>query len=888
MSTHMTTSAITATGDNVCLHSMQARLLSMDELQKHTVPSRIQNRSYQELHNNAVNHQTAETDSVSNSLVPIVDTYSARTTVNEVHVNDEQAKTTLHGQSTHYLDFSLNAAKALNKKRDACHRTHVEVCTTDHVNFTINLSTAAFELFRAAIHNVTHTLRDDKAPGGRPSRNVKHITNRDENNLLVSESIEVKNWSAISKATLSGLTGNCRIIIHLYITTSRCLINGAQAKDFICLFLPMMREHFIKNSEDYDLRNMQIQCAIDQLKIKDNKTKKPTKNKKNVKGAPSPSIRPLRLLLGNTDSNNTTLPLKNDDHQAQPISNALVLAHVTDGEHQPKAGQQDTVQQDTVSLPPAMNCSMGTPDGATANDNLPLTLATSPTTNATNSPCNGNTTSPKSMPLTNPMLPICNACKYRVDIFSTICDICHQWFHHSCENLSPDDVAYIESSQSYCCRSCTITSSICIPPRQHQTPIPTHQTPSRMPVSPLPTLQGTTRPVTRNLPAIGTTLASTEHRLPCTRSGSQERTQNRKQNAMHSSPRTAQERQRAARQEEKEQKLDDREKAIKAKEKSLSKLEQTLKRQQLAQTEISLQNAGLVAQVAKLEEKIKSQQGEIHDLSIRLLSGNRPDSPPNAQHVHNTTPSHDTSTLTTIMSLLIPLLMAQPRSDQLLQPVNALSTAVACLTNSVNNLAGRISHMEESQMDLHPNVHPHVNQGRAPHGRYETSRGTRRFRARHYSYHDSQLPSKPRTVDYHHGLQPHRPQPHTTYEPADDVCTPQSPHPQCNPESDKSPTQSARTLNVPPRPSQGTATGSRSNQLNLMPGLQAKRTTMVLSPTAVFKTPPTTAPPTDDPIDESRTIPSPRDSRPHHEELHFLEDICLTAKPPPLELDLST
>ena len=829
--------------------------------------------------------------------------------------------------STRYLGFTLNTAKALSRKKDACSRAHVEVLTSDYINFTINLSTAAFELFRNALHNATHTQPDRKAKNTRPNRNITHVINRDDNNLIVSESLEINKWSAIANATLSGYTGNCKIVIHLYTTTSRCLVNGRQAKEFICLFLPLMSEHFEKYSSDYDLQNMQIQGALKELRRQPVSPNKPSIQKKKAK-AIKMSAKQNTLPPPHDTASKELATTANKELVTTPANKELLKPQTPEAESSnssaPPAVAQHNVWADTSSTgstgtrPPKLMLQAPQPMATQSAPTRHIT-PTSPTAPAIDtlqhSPQMDTTSAarvhrqpapPQQLPASNAQTqatlavalmqsphshgntPICPACSEPAGNLSVICDLCQQWFHNACENLTSDDVRNNVLNKAYNCRSCTVISTTQL--------LPSHLPNAAVDLSQQsPNSAGDLPMNQRSAPQEVVSQLIRYQRKSSNTAGTQGSMDQPGQQSPRDPTSTLQSTT-TARHAEKERQLDDREKVLKAKERSLSRLEQTLKKQQLAQTEISLQNAGMIAQVSKLEEKIKAQQGEIHDLNIRLLANSRPSSNTNTQRVPDQAPVSDPNTLTLILSMLVPLLTAPPRNapDQLLQPIHTLANTVACLSNAVNGLTGRIglleaSHSSHQNNSGHQNYSPHHSQYYQQHQSYH-HRGSRRQRAKHYSYHDAQDYS-PKTYDYNHSVHPTNPQ-----VPSEDDSTVTVTHTGTRQGSQATagsatthePTETA----LPHKQHTGTdllsSTDARHPQsLSTTPCIQTEAPVYNAHGTplpSAHASTETTGSNSDSPKNHQHG--SKQSSRSHQEELHFLENPCLANRPPPLGLGL--
>ena len=280
-----------------------------------------------------------------------------------------------------------------------------------------------------------------------------------------------------------------------------------------------------------------------------------------------------------------------------------------------------------------------------------------------------------------------------------MCDLCNEWYHASCQMLTDKEAEAAHHAQHYCCKSCeTLT--------QQQSEDDTSQPSATVNITTLAIANTprTDRQANSSPAAITPSIVSCQNNtidLTTSSPGRREIANICNRNQIDSSAavrtNTPQNRQGEARSTQHDERQEDREKANRAKEKYLNKWEQTLRKQQLQQTEISLQNASLIAQVAKLEDRIKSQQEEIHNLNIQILASSRP-SHTYSQERQQTTGT-DGSTTNMLLALIIPLLINQRQqsdSSQVGQAIQNLATTVNHLSTTVSQLEERIRAQESA------------------------------------------------------------------------------------------------------------------------------------------------------------------------------------------------
>ena len=157
-------------------------------------------------------------------------------------------------------DYVLDRKKALGKKLLACDRqSEVKVTKSDEYNYVFEYNTAAFEVGRQALlscfHGSTGTLPTS-------SRNVSIDVDQEKSGLGVSEVIKIKNWNSIKKPKNAMHSGECKISIHIYKTTSRMLINGKHAEEMVNIFLPVLDEKFASEGESIAELNEKMEVML--------------------------------------------------------------------------------------------------------------------------------------------------------------------------------------------------------------------------------------------------------------------------------------------------------------------------------------------------------------------------------------------------------------------------------------------------------------------------------------------------------------------------------------------------------------------------------------------------------------------------------------------------
>ena len=154
-------------------------------------------------------------------------------------------------------NYALNQQRALERKLQSCSKDDMTVNPADPNNFVITFSTAAFELAREAIESCLHLPSD-----GKSNRNITKHTDKDQEGSHTAQIIRIRNWSAIAKPPKSQLNGTCCVTINIYLTTSSCLINGADASTFVDILTPQLRSHFTTLSNEIATANENFQQAI--------------------------------------------------------------------------------------------------------------------------------------------------------------------------------------------------------------------------------------------------------------------------------------------------------------------------------------------------------------------------------------------------------------------------------------------------------------------------------------------------------------------------------------------------------------------------------------------------------------------------------------------------
>ncbi len=164
------------------------------------------------------------------------------------------------------MDYKLNQLTALQKKFEACKRENINISTTDGINFVVKLNTASFEATRNVLFKCLYADPRNK----KSTRHLSYKVDKDQSDLIVSEVINVKHWSAVKKPGKPNISGKCSITINIYRTTSKILINGSDSSIFMDVFAPNLTLFLENHNDSIQDANANIQLVINAA-VKNNK-----------------------------------------------------------------------------------------------------------------------------------------------------------------------------------------------------------------------------------------------------------------------------------------------------------------------------------------------------------------------------------------------------------------------------------------------------------------------------------------------------------------------------------------------------------------------------------------------------------------------------------------
>ena len=147
------------------------------------------------------------------------------------------------------LSYHLDGERAIMKKLQACDRPNemIEKATN---NYVIDLSTAGFEAFREILLRNVH-LSDTV----RRSRHYEHEVKTEQGDHIVQDVLRINSWQALRSTLSKGRTGSLSVVVNMYRTTSRVLVNGrdsaAIASSINALLTDINSHPEVKAGNDY-------------------------------------------------------------------------------------------------------------------------------------------------------------------------------------------------------------------------------------------------------------------------------------------------------------------------------------------------------------------------------------------------------------------------------------------------------------------------------------------------------------------------------------------------------------------------------------------------------------------------------------------------------------
>ena len=134
----------------------------------------------------------------------------------------------------HVKGYNLKKQQALQKKIKNCIPNHMTITMKQGNNLVIELSTAAYEVFRTELKEILRT---------NTFLNSNYAVNYDEQEFIVEETYKVH------KKKNDGNTGrNSKFVINSYRTNSSVLVNESEIETFIQNTLPNIHEFIQKTS----------------------------------------------------------------------------------------------------------------------------------------------------------------------------------------------------------------------------------------------------------------------------------------------------------------------------------------------------------------------------------------------------------------------------------------------------------------------------------------------------------------------------------------------------------------------------------------------------------------------------------------------------------------
>ena len=326
-------------------------------------------------------------------------------------------------EHTRVKDYELNSTKAIQKKMDACNRPPLTFTQRDSENQVITFNTASLEIAQVAIMKC---FRLDPIDGKKPSRCYEYKCDKDQKGLTVCEVLKIKSWAVIDKAKLPSadhLIGSCSVTMHIYRTSTRCLINGKCTETLMKILKPALEALITRNAELIRCTNIQYKNALSQLHTQLADNNRCSNNQPAASAGPSDSI---------------------PEPDYSMINRLKKIKQKAPEEQFARLTPQDKQEQLSTNLP----------------TNLVLT---SPTTDT-----------PNPQPYTS-SLTTCPTCCRAAKTKAVQCDMCDVWKHYRCEKLEQDEIDEIESGHPYTCLSCMdIMCQDGLPSPETPTPLNTH------------------------------------------------------------------------------------------------------------------------------------------------------------------------------------------------------------------------------------------------------------------------------------------------------------------------------------------------------------------------------------------------------------------------------
>ena len=193
------------------------------------------------------------------------------------------------------------------KKLQACDRPNemIEKATN---NYVIDLSTAGFEAFRKILLKNIHLSETV-----RRSRHYEHEVKPEQGDSIVQDVLRINSWQALRSTLSKGRTGSLSVVINMYRTTSRVLVNGRDSSAIASAINALLTE--INSHPEVKAGNDYFKATLDPPKFK---------SKQNTKAQQKPTS---AVALDNTSDRQKTPKSQNSK---RTIQNTPILQFKSD------------------------------------------------------------------------------------------------------------------------------------------------------------------------------------------------------------------------------------------------------------------------------------------------------------------------------------------------------------------------------------------------------------------------------------------------------------------------------------------------------------------------------------------------------------------------------
>ena len=164
------------------------------------------------------------------------------------------------GKDTKKQNYTLDRRKALEKKIKACGRDHISVVPSDTHTCHLRMSSSFFELVRKSVLNCFHTPLVNPVS----LRQLSYEICTEKTGLCTTEIIRIHNWQVVKKPKTATLHGSCKVIIHIYRTTSSILIQGKDTANFVLILAPHIEDLLLTYGSQAATTNEEIAASLRQ------------------------------------------------------------------------------------------------------------------------------------------------------------------------------------------------------------------------------------------------------------------------------------------------------------------------------------------------------------------------------------------------------------------------------------------------------------------------------------------------------------------------------------------------------------------------------------------------------------------------------------------------